>query len=329
MSGEGHLLSVRNLRTAYRSELRDIVALEDISFDLRRGEALGLVGESGCGKSTLALTLMGLIRKPGEVLAGEIRFDGVDLLTLNEAELRRLRGRDIAIVFQDPASALNPLVRVGTQIIEIQRAHRDITRAEAFRHSVKLLQALGVPDADSRMKEYPHQLSGGMKQRLCIAIALSCDPRLLIADEPTTALDVTVQAQLLALLSRERASRNLSMLVISHDLGVVARLADRVAILYAGRIVEQGPARHVLCAPSHPYTQLLLQSRPRIDQPRAESFMAIPGSPPQGAPQGAGCAFAPRCPSADARCGALRPPVFAVGLRHEASCWRVAAAAPA
>jgi len=305
------------------------VALEEISFDLRRGEALGLVGESGCGKSTLALTLMRLVRKPGEVLGGEIRFDGVDLLKLNEAELRRLRGRDIAIVFQDPASALNPLVRVGTQIIEIQRAHRDIARGEAFRHSVKLLQALGVPDADSRMKEYPHQLSGGMKQRLCIAIALSCDPKLLIADEPTTALDVTVQAQVLDLLSRERASRNLSMLIISHDLGVVARLADRVAILYAGRIVEQGPARNVLCAPSHPYTQLLLQSRPRIDQPRAESFVAIPGSPPQGAPQRAGCAFAPRCPLADAHCRAVRPPVFAVGLRHDASCWKVTAAAQA
>jgi oligopeptide/dipeptide ABC transporter ATP-binding protein len=330
MSTELPLLSVRGLDVVFRSGEGEVRALDGISFTMGRGEAHGLVGESGCGQSTLALSIMRLIRPPGRIEAGEIRFAGLgDLLTADEAAMRRVRGREIGMVFQDPASALNPLLRVATQIIEIQLAHRAITSGQAFRRSVELLKSVGIADPEARMRDYPHQLSGGMKQRVCIAIALSCDPTMLIADEPTTALDVTVQAQIVDLLRARCTSGSLSLLVISHDLGVVARLTDRISILYAGSVVEQGPTREVLRAPSHPYTGLLLRSRPRIDQPRVAQFTAIPGSAPIGVPRTDGCSFAPRCPRADQRCHRERPPIVAVNQGHQAACWHAVPGGPA
>ncbi len=318
------LLAVRDLRAVYRSASgREEVALHSLSLDLSRGDVLGVVGESGSGKSTLGLSIARLLRPPGELVEGQVLFDGEDLLLADDARLRELRLTHIAMIFQDASAALNPLLTIGTQITEGQRAHSDIGSADAVQRSVALLQAVGIPNAATRMHDYPHQMSGGMKQRLCIAIALSCDPALLIADEPTTALDVTVQAQILDLLEAERASRGLTMVVISHDLGVIARLSNRIAVLYAGRIVEQGPAADVLHAPRHHYTNLLLQARPRIDQARMDRFVAIPGAPPASTSGITGCAFADRCPAADLRCRTESPPRVVVGSDHEALCWHI------
>jgi oligopeptide/dipeptide ABC transporter ATP-binding protein len=318
------LLSVRDLRAIYRSSSgREEVALHGLDLDLSRGEVLGVVGESGSGKSTLGLSIANLLRAPGEVVDGRVLFDGEDLLQADDARLRALRLTHIAVIFQDASAALNPLLTIGTQITEGQRAHSDIGPADAIQRSVGLLQAVGIPNAAARMHDYPHQMSGGMKQRLCIAIALSCDPAFLIADEPTTALDVTVQTQILDLLEAERASRGLTMMVISHDLGVIARLSNRIAVLYAGRIVEQGPAADVLRAPRHHYTNLLLKARPRIDEARMDRFVAIPGAPPASTAGLSGCAFADRCPAADAQCRTESPPRVVVGHDHEALCWHL------
>jgi len=259
-----HLLEVKNLQTHFPTRAGLVRAVNDVSFYLDRGELLGLVGESGCGKSITALSIMRLIAPPGKIVAGEITFAGKDLLTLSEAEMRAIRGDDIAMIFQDPMTSLNPVFTVGEQIAEALRLHRKLSRKDARDAAIAAMREVSIPDPARRIDDYPHQLSGGMRQRVMIAMALACDPRLLIADEPTTALDVTIQAQILELLDGLRKTRELAVLLITHDLGVVAEVAERVAVMYTGKIVEESPVDELFTRPKHPYTEGLLRSVPKL-----------------------------------------------------------------
>src|SRR6266852_3273835 len=259
-----HLLEVKNLHTYFQTREDLVCAVEGVSFHLDRGELLGLVGESGCGKSMTALSIMRLIAAPGKIVAGEILFEGRDLLQLSNAEMRDVRGNDIAMIFQDPMTSLNPVFTVGEQIAEALRLHRDLSRKAARAGAIEAMREVSIPDPARRIDDYPHQLSGGMRQRVMIAMALACDPKLLIADEPTTALDVTIQAQILELLNELRNTRKLGVLLITHDLGVVAEVADRVAVMYTGRIVEESPVEELFARPKHPYTEGLLRSVPKL-----------------------------------------------------------------
>jgi peptide/nickel transport system ATP-binding protein len=290
------LIDVRDLRVHFETDDGLVKAVDGISYSLAAGSSLGIVGESGSGKSVSSLTLMGLTRAATTRVEGEVVFEGRDLLTAPEAELRAIRGDEIAMVFQDPLSSLHPLYRVGTQLVEAVRAHRDVSRAAALDRSAELLGLVGIPDPRRAVRAYPHQLSGGMRQRAMIAMALVNEPRLLIADEPTTALDVTVQAQILDLIERLRRELGMAVLVITHDLGVVAEVAQTVAVMYAGRIVEQAPVATLFEAPQHPYTWGLLGSVPRLDARRGEALTPIPGRPPSLIERPGGCAFHPRCP---------------------------------
>jgi oligopeptide transport system ATP-binding protein len=315
------LLEVRELRTTFRSEGRTIRAADGVSFTLQRGECLGLVGESGSGKTVVNLSLLRLIPSPpGRIDGGEVLFDGRDLLRASEAELRALRGHRIAMIFQDPMTSLNPYLRIGDQLTEVLRLHKGHRGGEARSRAAYLLSQVGIADGAQRLDEHPHPLSGGLRQRVMIAMALACEPELLLADEPTTALDVTIQAQILELLQRLRRERGMAMILVTHALGVVASIADRIAVMYAGRIVELGSARDVLKRPAHPYTRALLGSLPRVDRPGL--LHAIRGAPPDLAALGAGCAFRPRCDLAVERC-AEAPPLAPVGEGvHRAACWR-------
>jgi peptide/nickel transport system ATP-binding protein len=291
------LLRVEDLRVSYATEDGVVRAVDGISYSLQRGRTLGIVGESGSGKTVAALSVLGLTRAEGATVAGSIWFEGHgDLLALAEPELRAVRGGEIAMVFQDPLSTLHPMYRVGAQIVEAIRAHGDIAKAAARTRTIELLDLVGIPDPSKRVDAYPHELSGGQRQRAMIAMALSGDPKLLIADEPTTALDVTVQAQILALLSRLQRERGMALVLVTHDLGVVAEMADEIAVMYAGRIVEHAPAERVLSAPEHPYTWGLLRSIPTLDGPREELLTPIPGAPPSPLAPPPGCRFHPRCP---------------------------------
>ncbi|MGH2859583.1 MAG: ABC transporter ATP-binding protein, partial [Solirubrobacteraceae bacterium] len=299
------VLSVRDLKVAFRTEDEHVRAVRGVSFDLGPGEILGLVGESGCGKSTVAMGLTALNRARGATLSGEVLFEGSNLLALDEAALRAVRGARVAMIFQDPMTSLTPVHRVGSLISEVLRAHEPISRRAARARTIELLDEVGIPDPAQRVDDFPHQFSGGMRQRVMIAMALACRPAVLIADEPTTALDVTIQAQILRLIRRLRAEHQTAVILITHDLGVIAQVADRVAVMYAGRLVEQAPAARLFAAPRHPYTRALLGSVPRVDRPRADRLLAIDGQPPSMAIDDAGCAFAPRCPSAAEVCAQL------------------------
>ena len=294
--GSGPLLSVRDLRVTFtRQGEQPFTAVDGISFDVHRGQTLGLVGESGCGKSVTSLAIMGLLPKRGNRVEGVAEFEGTDLLRLSPQELRDRRGRDIAMIFQDPLSSLNPVVPIGTQVTEVMERHQDLSRKEAMPRAQELLERVGIPDPRARLKNYPHQLSGGMRQRALIAMALACEPRLLIADEPTTALDVTIQAQILALLKELVVDTGTALIMITHDLGVVAGLCDEVNVLYGGRIVERSDRHEVFNRPRHPYTSGLLASIPRLDAPRGEKLTPIRGSVNDNLPWASACAFEPRC----------------------------------
>ena len=301
------LLSVRNLRTEIETDEGTLVAVDDISFDLFAGEVLAVVGESGCGKTMLALSILGLLPSPrASTTAGEVRLGGEDLLAASPLRRRQARGAEIAMIFQDPLTALNPVHRVGDQIAEMLRAHRPLRRPEARRRAEDLLQRVGIPDADRRARCYPHELSGGMRQRVMIAMAVALDPLVLIADEPTTALDATVQAQVLEVLSEVRQRMSGAMMIITHDLGVVAGAADRVMVMYAGHCVERGSTRDVYHRASHPYTAGLLAAVPRLDR-TATRLTPIAGSPPVPIGAAPGCSFAPRCSMATDICEQQRP----------------------
>jgi oligopeptide transport system ATP-binding protein len=297
------LLEVRDLKTHFFTRDGVVRAVDGISYTLEQGEAVGLVGESGCGKSVSALSLMRLIPSPpGRIVAGEVRFGGRNLLAISDREMRAIRGGEIAMIFQDPMTSLNPVLPIGHQIVEALEAHQGMGREVARRRALELLQLVGIPSARTRLDDYPHQFSGGMRQRVMIAMAISCQPKLLIADEPTTALDVTIQAQILELIGRLRRELGMAVILITHDLGVVAGICDRVNVMYAGRIVESADADTLFDDPRHPYTLGLLRSVPRIDEPRKEKLIPIEGLPPTLIDLAPGCPFAPRCVFRIARC---------------------------
>jgi peptide/nickel transport system ATP-binding protein len=296
-----------------------MAALDDVAFEIHAGETLGLVGESGSGKSVTALSIMRLVQPPGRIAAGRILFKGRDLLALDEPSMREVRGAEISLIFQEPMTALNPVFRVGDQIAEALRVHGRGSRRETREKAIELLRAVRIPDPDARARDYPHQLSGGMRQRVLIAIALACQPSLVIADEPTTALDVTIQAEILDLLREMKAAFHLSLLLITHDLGVIAETADRVAVMYAGRIVETGPVRYIFRHPAHPYTRGLLASMPGGAPGRR--LRAIEGSVPLLGALPPGCAFNPRCPDRFEPCTTTPPPDYAVGAAQTAKCY--------
>ena len=313
------LLSVEGLTTVFDTPAGPLTAVGGVSFSIGKGETLGLVGESGSGKSVTAFSIVRLVQPPGHITSGRIVFQGRDLLTLPEDEMRRARGAGIGFVFQEPMAALNPVMRVGSHIAEALRVHGMATRGEARARAVDLLRAVRIADADRRVDDYPHQLSGGMRQRVMIAIALACRPPLVIADEPTTALDVTVQAQILDLLRDMKRQFGISLLLITHDLGVIAETADRVAIMYAGRIIEQGPVREIFRAPAHPYTRGLLASIP--GGAAGSRLKAIEGTVPNLAALPPGCSFAPRCGARMPHCSSAFPAEAAIGPHHTARCY--------
>jgi oligopeptide/dipeptide ABC transporter ATP-binding protein len=316
------LLDVRDLRTHFAVEGGEFRAVDGVGFSLRAGGTLGVVGESGCGKSVTALSIMGLVpQPPGRIAGGEVLLDGTDLLKLPPGELRDLRGDAVAMIFQEPMTSLNPAFTVGDQIAEALVRHRGLSKGAALERAVELLRRVRIPSPEKRVHDYPHKLSGGMRQRVMIAMALACDPKLLIADEPTTALDVTIQAQILELLKRLRAETGMAIVLITHDLGVVAELADDVVVMYAGRIVERAPVAAIFETPQHPYTVGLLGSIPRLDE-RKERLATIEGMVPNPLAPPAGCRFNPRCPFAIEKCRVEDPPLMRVGEAHESACWR-------
>jgi peptide/nickel transport system ATP-binding protein len=311
------LLAVSDLSVA----IGDAAVVDGISFEVGAGEILALVGESGCGKSLTAFALLGLLPPAARLERGRIRLEGLDLAGLREREMRKVRGDRISIIFQEPTASLDPLSTIGAQIAEAVRTHRDVSRAEAWRLSREMLVSVGIPDPDRRLQQYPFELSGGMCQRVMIGIALICGPALLVADEPTTALDVTIQAQILHLMKDLVAQKGTSIVLITHDMGVVADMADRVAVMYGGRIAEIAAVDDLFAAPRHPYTALLLASVPRLDDGPKSTLATIEGMVPAPHEFGAGCRFAGRCPLASERCRLEAPPLIELGTRHSAACW--------
>jgi peptide/nickel transport system ATP-binding protein/oligopeptide transport system ATP-binding protein len=316
------LLELRGVSTHYVSArgTRVVRAVDEVSLSLAAGSTLGIVGESGSGKSTLALTILRLLPPAARITAGEIRFEGEDLLAKSDAEMRRIRGKRIAMILQDPMASLNPLFTIGDQVAEPLRVHEGAGRGSAWSRAKDLLRAVRIPAPEARVREYPHQMSGGMRQRIVGAIAISCAPRLLIADEPTTSLDLTIQAQYLNLLKELQRQHHLALIFITHNLGIVAKMCDQVAVMYAGRLVEWGPVARIFDAPAHPYTRALLESIPRMGDGRGR-LTAIEGQPPDLAAPPPGCAFHPRCPQAMAQCREEAPPESALGPSHTARCW--------
>ena len=331
MSGSAALanvLEVKGLQTVFFTSSGLFRAVDDLSFDVRRGETLAIVGESGCGKSVSALSIMRLVPSPpGRIVGGSILLEGRDLLGLDEAEMRKIRGNRISMIFQEPMTSLNPVIRIGDQISEAVRLHRTMTAREAWNQAVEMLRLVRIPEPKRRAEEYPHQLSGGMRQRAMIAMALACRPALLIADEPTTALDVTIQAQILALVLDLQKELGMGLILITHDLGVVAQTAQRVIVMYAGKKVEEADVETLFANPRHPYTRGLMASIPAVPtgQVKAEARLAeIPGTVPSLTSLPEGCAFAPRCSLAVERCRQEYPPLQQFGSNHLAACWRAA-----
>jgi oligopeptide/dipeptide ABC transporter ATP-binding protein len=317
------LLEVRDLTTAFRTGSGEVTAIENVSFTLEKGEILGVVGESGSGKSVTALAIMGLLPKPpARILGGSIQFEGQNLLTLSDRAMQRLRGPGIAMVFQEPMTSLNPVFTIGEQIMETIRAHEPLSGSAVFARAVQMLEKVGIPSATTRMADYPHQLSGGQRQRVMLAIALVCRPRLLIADEPTTALDVTIQAQILDLLLDLRDEFGMAIMMITHNMGVIAETADRVLVMYAGRMVEQAPVNRLFDHPLHPYTRGLLSCVPTLDQDQ-DRLVAIPGSLPEPSRRPSGCRFSARCVHVIPACSEAIPPLRGFEPSHDAACIRV------
>ena len=296
-------------------------AVEDVSFYLDESETLGVVGESGCGKSVTALSVMRLIDRPGKIVGGRILFRGEDVLEMDEEELYELRGGKIAMIFQDPTTSLNPVFTVGNQISEAIKVHLKLDDRAARNRTIEMMERVRIPDARRRYTQYPHEFSGGMRQRVMIAMALSCNPQLLVADEPTTALDVTIQAQVLDLMKALSEEFKTATMLITHDLGVVAGMAQRIVVMYAGRVIEEAPTRTLFATPAHPYTQALLSAVPRSSVPRGTRLTAIPGQPPNLVNLPAGCPFAPRCPKVQPRCRVERPELETVGPNQRAACF--------
>lgn len=314
------LLEVKNLKTEFRRDKTMVTAVKDVSFTIHKGEVLGLVGESGCGKSVTSLSIMRLlIDTPGKVTAGEILLEGKDLLKCPENEMRKIRGSQMGMIFQEPMSALNPCMRIETQLIEAIRLHKSLSRSEARKHSLNMLKTVGIPDPETTLKSFPHQLSGGMSQRVVIAMAMCCDPKLLIADEPTTALDVTIQAQILELMLRIKNEKNTGILLITHDLGVVAEMCTRVIVMYAGRIVEEAAVSELFKAPKHPYTQGLIASVPKLGS-GVTTLPSIPGNVPDLSMMPKGCKFAPRCKYVMDLCRNLEPELKTAGQDGMRKC---------
>ena len=320
------LLEIRDLVTQFDTAAGTVQAVDGISYTVEEGETVAVVGESGCGKSVSALSVLRLIpNPPGRIASGSIRFMGRDLLSLGEEDIREIRGRDIGMVFQEPMTSLNPVLSVGVQLTETVLRHQGVAAAAAEERALELLRMVGISEPERRLRQYPHHLSGGMRQRVMIALALSCEPKLIIADEPTTALDVTIQAQILELMKELTKRLGVALIVITHNLGVVARYADRVNVMYAGRIIESGTAHQIYHHPRHPYTLGLLASVPRLDQPRGARLVPIEGQPPDLTRLDGGCSFRPRCRFVQPACGDARPPlvrVESVASGHDAACFR-------
>ncbi len=318
------LLQVKDLKTHFFTMDGVVKAVDGVSYDLEEGETLGLVGESGCGKSVSALSVMRLIpNPPGRIVSGEILLDGEDILKLDMNDMREVRGAKIAMVFQEPMTSLNPVLTVERQLTETLQLHMGMSKNESKQESINLLARVGIPDPESRIKQYPHQFSGGMRQRVMIAMALSCNPRLIIADEPTTALDVTIQAQILDLMKSLTTEFGVALIIITHNLGVVARYADRVNIMYAGKVIERGNAREIYANPRHPYTVGLLRSVPRLDLPRRAKLDPIEGQPPDLINLPVGCSFRERCRWAVDKCATDSPELMEVENGHLSACWRL------
>jgi oligopeptide transport system ATP-binding protein len=324
------LLEVKDLRTYFYTFEGVVKAVDGVSYEVEQGETLGLVGESGCGKSVSALSLMRLIPDPpGKITGGEIWFDGEDILKVDMDDMRRIRGAKMSMVFQEPMTSLNPVLTLEKQLGETLQLHKGMSREQAHHESVNLLAKVGIPDPERRVRQYPHQFSGGMRQRVMIAMALSCNPKLIVADEPTTALDVTIQAQVLEVMKNLSKEFGVSLIVITHNLGVVARYADRMNIMYAGKIIERGTSREVYSNPRHPYTVGLLKSVPRLDLPRRAKLDPIEGQPPDLVNLPPGCSFRDRCRWAVDKCAVETPPLMQVGDGHWSACWRSDVLGPA
>jgi oligopeptide/dipeptide ABC transporter ATP-binding protein len=317
------LLEIDSLQTYFFSAAGVVKAVDGISFYVDQGETIAIVGESGCGKSVSALSILRLVADPpGRIVGGRIRFRDRDLLELSDEDIRQVRGKDIGMVFQEPMTSLNPVLTIGRQLTETMEQHLDLTRDQVVARAIELLGMVGISDPERRLRQYPHHFSGGMRQRVMIAMALCCEPKLIIADEPTTALDVTVQAQILELMKDLTRRMGVALMIITHNLGIVARYADRVNVMYAGRIIESGTAQDIYYRPHHPYTLALLRSVPRMDQPRRARLDPVQGQPPDLSRLGAGCSFQPRCGFAVARCAREQPPLERTNSGdHHAACW--------
>jgi oligopeptide transport system ATP-binding protein len=321
MDNNGTILKVNGLKTYFQTEDGVVKAVDGISFELKKGETLGIVGESGSGKSVTNLSVMRLIpQPPGKIVAGEVIFDGVDLRELPIADVRKLRGKRIAMIFQDPMTSLNPFLKISTQLMEVTRLHLGHTKEEARAHAIKMLKMVGIPEAETRVDNYPHEFSGGMRQRVMIAMALSCEPELLIADEPTTALDVTIQAQILELIKDLKSRLGTSVILITHDLGVVAGMTDHIVVMYAGKVFEQAPTDKLFSTPANPYTKGLLKSVPDPAHEQGAELYQIPGLPPDVAHLPPGCPFAERCERAQDICRAEYPPFVEIAPDHNSLC---------
>ncbi len=322
------LLEIKNLHTSFFTHVGEVKAVRGINIDVYEGEAIGIVGESGCGKSVTSLSVMGLVPSPGKVIEGQIHFKGEDLLKKSEKEMQKIRGNKIAMIFQDPMTSLNPVYTIGDQLIEPLRIHKNMDKEAARQKAIELLREVRIPDPERRLKQYPHEFSGGMRQRVMIAMALSCQPELVIADEPTTALDVTIQAQILELMKELKEKFNTSIMLITHDLGIVADLCSRIVVMYAGVIVEEGAVRDIFYNPKHPYTWGLLKSIPKVNMTSKERLVPIDGQPPDLLKPPAGCPFVPRCRYAMRICQQQHPALYFVSENHRAACWLLDSQAP-
>ena len=322
------LLEVKDLKTSFFTHLGEVKAIRGISFHVDKSEAIGIVGESGSGKSVTSLSIMRLLQFPGKIVNGEILFKGEDLVNKTNKEMMNIRGNEIAMIFQDPMTALNPVYTVGDQIAEAILKHQNLSKKDAFQKSIEMLKIVNIPDAEKRAKHYPHEFSGGMRQRAMIAMALSCEPDLLIADEPTTALDVTIQAQILSLMKDLKDKLNTSIMLITHDLGVVSDVCSRIVVMYGGLIMEQGSKRDIFYSPKHPYTMGLLKSIPRIHSDKKVRLVPIPGTPPDLLKPPTGCPFYARCEYAMRICAKEQPPYFSDSDGHQAMCWLLHEDAP-
>ncbi|MDC7240094.1 MAG: ABC transporter ATP-binding protein [Spirochaetales bacterium] len=322
------LLEVNNVKTSFFTHHGEIQAVRGASFNLKKGGVLGIVGESGSGKSVTALSIMGLIEEPGKIKEGEILFEGKDLAKLSQKQLSDIRGNDIAMIFQDPMTSLNPVYTIKNQMVEVIRRHQKVSRKEALDRAVEMLRLVGIPQPEKRINSFPHEFSGGMRQRVMIATALSCNPRLLIADEPTTALDVTIQAQILDLMNDLKDKINASIIMITHDLGVIAEICDHIVVMYGGTIMEQGTEEDIFYNPQNPYTVGLHKSVPKLTEGEKERLVPIEGSPPDLLHPPAGCPFSGRCPHTMEICLTERPPVFKLSESHSSTCWLLHKDAP-